>query len=177
MADLSFLRAGLTNYEVYIDGTRLLGTASIDLPDIQFQTIETKGNGIAGTIDLSTPGNTDSFEITLNWRSIHTDLSMLSRPIGQDLILYGALHQYNQSTGAIRASQVKISFRGIAKQLTLGTFEPSANTDSKSVFEIVRLKVEVDGEEAVLIDKLNYTFKLNGTDFYADVRRALGLDW
>ena len=36
------------NYEVFVDGGRCLGTASVDLPEINYMTQDIKGAGIAG---------------------------------------------------------------------------------------------------------------------------------
>ena len=38
------------------------------------------------------------------------------------------------------------------------------------------LRVDIDGATMVEIDKLNYICKINGIDYLAQVRAALGLD-
>lgn len=178
MANLSEVAGQLTNFEVYLEGTnRLIGIASVDLPEVTYSSQDLTGVGIFGTISMPSVGSTDSLELTINWRSIHSDLSELNKPTAQNLVIYGSQHIYDHSTGAIRAQQVKISFRGLAKSMTLGSFTPNEMTETTSVFEIITLKVEVDGEEAVYLDKLNYAYRVNGVDYLADTRSALGFDW
>lgn len=42
--------------------------------------------------------------------------------------------------------------------------------------EVLRLQVELDGEEMLLIDKLRYIHRVRGKDMLANVREHLGLD-
>jgi len=46
---------------------------------------------------------------------------------------------------------------------------------ASNVFEVVYLKVDVDGANLVEIDKFNYICKIAGIDYLAQVRAALGL--
>lgn len=173
--NLSELRSQLTNYEVFFGETRILGHASIDLPDLKFKTATIAGAGITGDIEMATPGTTESLELTLNWRSIHSDLSEFSTQQAIDLVLYGSQHIYDQSKGSARAQQVKINVRGIPKNTPLGKFEPASITESKNTLEVLYLKVTVDNEVIFELDKLNYIYVVNGTDYLEDTRKALNI--
>lgn len=47
--------------------------------------------------------------------------------------------------------------------------------DSKTTLEVTYIKVTIDGVRKVEIDKLNYIHFVDGVDYLADVRKALGL--
>lgn len=173
---LSNLRAFLTNFEVYLEGTRLLGEATVDLPELKFSTQEVSGAGITGKIDFPAVGNTDSIEVTLNWRTISEDMMKLGAQRSLDLALYGAQHIYNHSSGDLHVEQVKIELRGLNKSQTLGKFEPSSSTDSKTTLEVIYMKISIDGKKVLEIDKLNYVYFSYDKDYLADTRAALGLD-
>lgn len=169
------LRGALINYEVYLDSNRMLGTATIDLPDLKFLTADISGAGVAGKLDFPILGHTDSLEVTLNWRTINTDVMKLGKQTGLDLALYGANQNIDNSTGESSVEQVKISLRGIDKTSTLGKFEPASSTETKSVLEVFYIKIEIDGTKVLELDKLNFVYYVDDNDYLEDVATALGI--
>ena len=61
------------------------------------------------------------------------------------------------------------------KTVSLGTFETGSTTDTEQEFEVLYLKVYVNGVAILEIDKYNYIAKFNGVDQLAQVRKDLGL--
>lgn len=175
MAAIDHLRSQVTNYEVYLEGDRMLGTATVDLPELKFLTAEISGAGITGKIDMPTMGHTESIEVTLNWINICPNLMNVSSQRSLDLALYGAQHVYNHGTGDNEVEQVKIELRGLNKSTTLGKFEPATTTDSKTVLEIVYLKLSIGGKRMLELDKLNFVYFAYDKDHLAATRTALGL--
>lgn len=175
MASIEHLRSQLTNYEVYYEGYRMLGTATVDLPELKFLTAEISGAGITGKIDMPTIGHTESIEVTLNWISINPDVMQVSSQKSLDLALYGAQHIYNHTSGENEVEQVKIELRGLNKTTTLGKFEPATTTDSKTTLEIIYMKISIGGKRMLEIDKLNYVYYAYDKDYLTDTRVALGL--
>lgn len=177
MANVNLIKANLINYEVYdeTDGSeRLLGTASVDLPELEFMSAELKGAGMAGEVNFPIIGHTNNLTVTLHWMSIHSNLTKLSAPGSHTVTCRGALQQYDSGTGNIIVSAVKITFRGLPSKATLGKFEPGEQTESENEFNINYLKMTVDGEELLEIDKLNYIYRVNGEDYLTDTRAAVG---
>ena len=169
------VRDKLVNYEVFIAGDRKLGMADVTLPEIGYKTDTLSGAGIGGEIDMPTLGQTESMELQINWRTINGDVTELLKQEAHDLELRGANQHYDAGTGKFRVQPVKINVRGVPKSGNLGKFEPSAKSDAGTTLELLYLKVTIDGEKKVEIDKLNYIHYVNGTDYLADVRTALGL--
>lgn len=170
------VRGQTTNFEIYYEGQRVpIGIGSLDLPEIVYKSNTLTGAGIAGDVDMPTQGMTESMELTINWRSIHGDLTQLAAQRAHDLSCRSAQHIYDAGTGNMRAQAIRIDVRGIPKNMTLGKFEQASETESKSVLEIIYLKLSVDNDVKVEIDKFNYIHTVNGTDWLADTRVALGL--
>ena len=173
----ALLRAQLINFEVFdSSGKRRLGVADIELPELKFLTAEISGAGVSGKLDFPTLGMTDSLELSLNWRSLNSDLIDFSMQKSTDLTLYGASQIYNHGEGKLGVEQIKISFRGISKTTALGNFKPAEGTESKNTFEILYLKIDIGGKNVLELDKINMIMKINGTDYLAETRKALGLN-
>ena len=96
-------------------------------------------------------------------------------PRAHDLECRGAQAHYDSATGRIRQVPVVVKVRVLPKSGELGKFETGATTGSSNTMECVYLKVSVDGKTRVEIDKFARVFRINGTDFMAEIRAALGL--
>ena len=70
---------------------------------------------------------------------------------------------------------VKVVVRGVPKSTELGKLEVGATTDTKNTIEVNYIKITVDQDTILEIDKYNYICNINGTDYLAAVREALGL--
>ena len=167
---------GVINFEVYRSGTnRLMGLASVELPTIEYETVDAKGNGLAGTRAFPIRANTGSMELKLTWRTTTEEAATLIRHETIDLSLYGAISSYDAATGAIETIQHRIETRVIPKTVNLGKFEPSATADNENTFEIMTLNYYIKGVEWIAIDWANYVFRVNGRDYGQPVRTATGL--
>ena len=60
MATTNIVRDKLINYEVFVAGSRKLGTADVTLSSIEYKTTTLSGAGIGGEIEMPTPGQTGS---------------------------------------------------------------------------------------------------------------------
>ena len=176
-SNFAVTRGFLTGFEVYHESVRFLGIADVELPDMKFKTNTLTGPGIMGDFDFAGLGHTESLEITLTWRSINTDLIMLAEQKAHDITLRGSQQNYDQANKAIASEAVRIDFRGIPKQTTLGKFEHVEQTESKSVFEIVTLHVYIAGVQKIKYDKVNYICTINGVDYLKDYRANVGLSF
>ena len=170
-------RGMMTGFEVYHEGRRFLGMATVDLPDFKFKTDTLAGPGIMGDFDFPGLGHTEALELTLNWRTINDDLIVLAEQKAHDITLRGSQQNYDQGNKKIASEAIRIDFRGLPKQATLGKFEHVAETDSKSVFEVVTLHVYVAGVQKIKYDKVNYICEINGVDYLKDFRANVGLDF
>lgn len=163
------------NYEIYVDGDRCLGTASVDLSELNYLTTEISGAGVGGKIDMPTLGHTENMEITLHWRSLFESPLRLMKQAAFMLSCRGAMQKYDAGTGELKVLPVRIDARCLPTSLNLGKFEPSETTDTESKFVIDYISVKVDGAKVFEHDKFNYIHEVDGQDYMAAVRAALGL--
>lgn len=166
----------LTAFRVYIDGTSdAKAVADIQLPSFEPLTETVKGAGIAGEIETPTIGHFQSLKVTLNWRSISKDFLSLLRQKGQRLDCRGAIQEYDAATGNQVTTGVRVVVHGLPTKVDLGKFETGSPTDSSTDIEALYLKVDLNGKNIIEIDKMNYKCVIDGVDYLADIRTALGL--
>ena len=65
--------------------------------------------------------------------------------------------------------------RGVPKKTELGKFDVGTTTGTANTIETAYLKVTIDGETVLELDKFNYICNIGGVDYMADVREALGM--
>ena len=70
---------------------------------------------------------------------------------------------------------VKCAVRGVPKKTELGKFDVGTTTGTANTVETAYIKVSVDGETVLELDKFNYICNTGGVDYMADIREALGL--
>lgn len=165
----------LINFRVYQDGNDLLGISDVTLPKLDSITETVKGAGVAGEIDDPTIGHFGSMELELNWRSLVKSNIVLAKPTGVHLDLRGACQGHDSAKNVLKTMPVKIVVEGTPKSTDLGKLDMGATTDTKNTIEVTYIKITVDGETVLEIDKFNYICIIGGVDYMADIRDALGL--
>lgn len=166
----------IINYKCFIDG-EMSPTAlvDVDLPDIQFMSETISGAGIAGEIDSPTLGHFSAFEIGMNFRTLIKDNFKTFSQKVYALEFRVATQSTDMSGGQINKGRLKISTRVVPKGLGLGKLEVGKPSGSNQKFACAYLKVEVDNETVLEIDKINMIFNVNGEDLLAEVRDAIGM--
>lgn len=166
----------LINFRVYTDGNDLIGAADVELPDLEYITETISGAGVAGEVDSPVIGHFKSMSLKLKWRTFNAGAVKLMGAKAHPLDLRGSIQRYDAGSGEYAAMPMKVVMRGMPKKAGLGKFEMGKPMDNESEFEVVYLKVWLDGTEVLEIDKMNFICRINGTDALADVRKHLGLE-
>lgn len=177
MANTNLIRGNLQNFEVYdeTDGSDLfLGIADVELPELEPLKTDLKGAGILGEVSSPVVGHFSDLTIGFNWRTIHRDLTELSAPYGHKITTRGAIQNYDAGTNQMVVSPVKITVNGLPSKTELGKFEPGETTESKTELTVTYLKIDVDGVTIFELDKYNYKYVVNGVDYLAATREAVG---
>jgi len=165
----------LINFEVYAENLRQLGLADVELPTLEALSESIKGAGIAGELDSPTVGHYGPMSTTLKWRVTEDGALKLTAPKVHALELRGAIQRFNAATGAFDVLPVKIVMRVIPKSAPLGTMAPAAAMEPSMEFSLRYLKVFLAGRAKVEIDPLNFVCVIDGVDYLATTRSALGL--
>lgn len=173
---MAIISEKMVNFRVYQDGNDLVGVADVELSTLTAMTETIKGAGIAGELEAPTTAHFSSMDATFNWRTLNKSNISLMAPKAYHFDLRGSQDAYNSSTGEVKQQSVKCVITGRPKELTLGKLDVSASTGTANKFEVMYIKISVDGETLLEFDKYNYIYKVGDTDYAADIRAALGLD-
>lgn len=65
--------------------------------------------------------------------------------------------------------------KGFTKKLDPGKLTVMESQEASTEHEVYYLKAYFSGIEVLEIDKYNFIYKVNGTDYLEDVRNALGM--
>ena len=166
---------GMINFKVYREGGDMLGIAEGTIPNLEAMTHEVKGAGLAGTIDSPVLGHYNSITLSLTWRSVTGDISVLNRPETHNIDLYASLKSYNAGLGIYQTKQLHIYCRAIPKTLTTGNLVVGDTMGTQMEFELPYMKLSLDGVDLIEIDKYNYIARIEGVDYLASVRSDLGM--
>ena len=165
----------LINFRVYNDNQDLLGIADVTMPTISYMTDSVSGAGVAGEVDSPVMGHFQSMTVSMNWRTVNSALTGLVRFRGHALELRGAQQIYDSGTSEWRAQPLKVVLRAMPKSGNLGTLNVGVSAGATTEHEVVYLKVDVDDKTVLEIDKYNFICNIDGTDYLASVKSALGL--
>ena len=165
----------ITKFNVYSDDSRLLGIADGNFPSLEFITTEIKGSGLAGTIDSPGGGQFGSIVVTLNWRTTTRDFMQLAVPGSHTLDLYAELLSYDAGSGEYLSESLHIYMKAFTKKLDMGKLPDMESQEGSTEHEVYYLKADIDNQEQLLIDKFNYIYRVQGTDYLADTRRNIGM--
>ena len=163
------------NFKVYLNGEDLLGVAEGTIPALESMTSEVKGAGVAGVVESPVIGHFNSTNFTLTWRTVTDNFMKLFDHTTNDLELFAALQQYDAGLGEYKAVPLHVYMKAITKTRTPGNLVVGDLMDTQMEFEVVYMKVELDGKERVELDKYNYKYVVDGVDQMAAVRTALGM--
>ena len=164
-------------YRVYWQGKDLLGTAQIEMPQIQHMTETLNGSGLSGEIESPTIGLTQSMTCKMTFTSatkaIFSTLDWTLQPLFE---CYSALQVVDEFTGIRNSVPFRLNIIGRPKNMSLGTLEIGKKHGNDLELEVTRLEVLLDGEEQLLIDKINFIHRVKGNDLLAAVRVQMGLN-
>lgn len=175
MAGSNQIPERLINFRVYRDGNDLLGAANVTLPNLEAMSDTTSGAGIAGEVETPVLGHYGSMTVTIQWRTITGDVTVLARQESHALDIRGSIQVMDASLGKLKTVPVKLAIRAMPKNITLGSFEVGATTDTETELEVTYLKLDIDGDTKVEIDKYNFKAQFGDSDALESVRKDLGI--
>lgn len=163
------------NFRVYLAGRGLLGIATVVLPNIQNMTDDLKGSGIFGTLTLPVAAHVQAMTLTINWHTFIGDVAVCFAQEKLQLELYTAIQAQDMQRGKLVFKQFKCVIRGMPTSMNLGTLDPGVKSTPANEWAVEYIKAWYDGAEVFEIDPLNGIYTVNGIDYGADIRTALGM--
>lgn len=164
----------IINFAVYEDSVEYIGMAKATLPSLTALTQAISGAGIAGNIEAVILGHFDSMTLGLNFRTMTDQSVKLSEPRRHNIDLRVAQQDENSAMGAVVVRSIKHIFVVIPKIDNAGSIAPASQGDGSGEYAVRYWATYIDGTKYREIDPLNFICYVNGVDYLADVRKALG---
>lgn len=163
------------NYRIYSEGNALLGTGTVDLPELAYLTDTLSGAGMAGELETPVIGHIQSMSMTINWRTVNNNAVALLNTKGTTLTLRASQQALDNAENALVPRALKIVAKVLGKNLSLGSMEVGASSGTSSDLEVSYIKIEENNEQLLELDKLNYICRIGDTDYLEEVRQQLGV--
>ena len=164
----------LTNANVYLNGTNLLGRAEeVQLPQIKHKMAEHKALGMIGSAEFF--AGIDKLECKIKWNALYPDvLRTCANPFLAAMIQVRAnLETYN-GTGRIEEVPATAFIIGTFKEFPLGNIKPHENAEYETTMAVTYAKVIVNKQEIFEIDVLQNIYKVGPIDVLSLFKKNVG---
>lgn len=161
-------------FAVYEDATEYMGLSEVTLPEISNLTEEISGAGIGGKIESVILGAIEAMTLTLSFRTVTKNAIKLHEPRQHNIDLRAAQQQKDTVKGVTEVVSVKHILTVTPKKLNPGKVATASAAEVSGEYAVTYYATYIDGKKMLEIDPLNYIYYVNGTDYLADVRKALG---
>lgn len=167
----------LINARIYKDTDgALMGTADVALPSLEYMTESLTGLGIAGELDTPVIGHFKGLALKIKWNTITTSAIGLLEPAAHSLDIRASIQRLDAGTGTLSDYPLKLLVKTLPKKLDIGSASPGKKMESESELECIYLKIWIDGNIVLELDKFNFICSVNGEDMLKSVRQSLGMD-
>ena len=112
--------------------------------------------------------------VTLNFRTVTNNAIKLHEPRNHQIDLRAAQQQQDTTKGVTEVVKVKHILTIKPKKLNPGKVATAAAAEVSGEYAVSYYATYIDGKKVLEIDPLNYIYYVNGKDYLADVRKALG---
>lgn len=162
------------NFAVYEDSVEYVGMAGVTLPNLAAIVQTLSGAGIAGNVEVPVLGHYDVMSLTLNFRTTTEHSVRLSEPRRHNIDLRMAQQIEDTVAGEVKVQSIKHVLVVVPKTDTGGSIAPAAPTNGSGEYSVRYWATYIDGAKVREIDPLNFICVVNGVDYLADVRKAIG---
>ena len=166
--------AAYINLEIYEDDVNLLGVAKVQLPSIAYPCVTISGAGMMGEMEIPLYGMVNAMTLTINWLTPHGDAVRLMSPEKHQLDMRVAEEYWDveQAEVGLWADKYVVIVR--PKNASPGTVAPMGNADTSGEYAVYYFAAYRDGKQLWEIDKRSMKCVIDGVDYMAPVRKALG---
>lgn len=162
------------DFEVYENAVNLIGIANITPPDITFLTQTITGAGIGGNLEAVLVGMVDTMNLQMSFRSVTDAAVKLMTPEKHQIDLRVAEQYWNTVAAAKEVQADKYVMVVVPKSTSPGQIAPASASSASGQYTVYRYEAYKDGKELWKIDPANQICRINGVDYMAPIRKALG---
>ncbi len=160
---------------VYENNTEFLGVATATLPSLASVTTEVSGAGVLGSYNSAIMGHMQAMTLSLNFRTLTKESVMLNEPRDHQLELRVPTQERDKTTRQTEVREVKHVLVAAPTNFTGGEAASAASGNVTNEFSVTYWATYIDGKKVQEIDLINYIYFVNGKDWMAPVRKALGI--
>ena len=163
----------INHYNVYGgQAERLIGVSGeVELPEFGAITDTIEGAGVIGEFEDPVTGQFQSMKMKIPFSVLYTSQFTLMDTTNPPLLtLRGSQQCMDPTTGMTDYYPVKIVVRGKATTTSLGKMVKGKKGEPEIELEILYIKVMINNQSVVELDKLNFKFLLHGKDMLAKIR-------
>lgn len=164
----------LENATVWLNGTALAGHVSeIELPQLNFNTIDREGLGDIGVIQL--PTRLEEMECTLTWTDWNPELAAAAaNPWAVSKLQIRAVVGEHTPQGKIADQLLKVDLTGRFLQNQLGTISPNEPLDVETMMSCIYVKQVWKNAPMLEIDIQTPTYRVGDVDLLENARALMG---
>lgn len=162
------------NFACYENSVEFLGLVEASLPDVSMLTQTVSGAGIAGNIETPIMGHVDTMTLGLSFQTTCDAAVKLNEPRLHTIDLRAPQQVEDPTAGTIKTQEVKHIFVLVPTTFKGGKVAPASPTDGSGEYAVRYWAIYIDGVKKQEVDPMNNIFYVNGTDYLAGVRAALG---
>lgn len=162
------------NFALYEDANEYLGMAEVALPELASLTQEITGAGIAGNVEAVILGHFEAMTTTLNFRTVTRSAVSLNKPGYHTLTLRVAQQLKDTVKGTKVVQHVKHVMIVESKKYAPGKVAQASSAEASGEYAVTYFATFIDGKKVLEVDKLNFIYEVDGVDYLADVRKAMG---
>jgi len=166
--------AAYINLEIYENDVNLLGVAKVQLPSIAYPCVTISGAGMMGEMEIPLYGMVNTMTLTIDWLTPHGDAVRLMSPKKHQLDMRVAEEYWDveQAEVGLWADKYVVIVR--PKNASPGTVAPMGNADTSGEYAVYYFAAYRDGKQLWEVDKRSMKCVIDGVDYMAPVRKALG---
>jgi Bacteriophage tail tube protein len=169
----------VTNYSIFKDGRRLIGSANVTLPDLKNLEDSLKGSGIFGEISMPVQCHFQPYGVTLNWLTVVDDAMFATLQDGAQLHAWAAQQLHDSGTNKIIHDGWRYIMGTVPKGINFGKLEIGTKGEAVTEYELISLRVLHNDVIVAEIDKENAICRWwNGfqlVDYALRIRQLIGL--
>ena len=168
--------AAYISFRVYEDSVNEVGMANVTLPEITNMAVTIMGSGMMGNVSVPIMGMIENNTMSMKFLS-HSGPQTFTLFLEQrkhQIELRVAEEYWDIEDAEIGMWPNKYVLIARPRSMKPGSIAPAAAADASGEFDVYMFAAYRDGVELWYIDKRNMIFRVNGTDYMADVRKALG---
>ncbi len=166
----------INNFNLYkgVDngGEKFLGvTGEITMPDLEGMTETITGSGILGEVEVTNPGHYSAINMEIPFVALCDDMLQL-HPSKMNMLTMRMSEQSTiKGSGEKCYTGLKVVVGGTVKAYKLGTVKIGGQMGSSVTLSVNYIKISVDNDVLLELDKINGRFVLDNEDITAEINK------